>query len=407
MTIKGSMSRGALVLAAVALVVGAMQTAAAQSAPTPEQLMRMIEAQQRQLDDLKAALKRSRIEAEAAANAAAQRVAREAAAEATKSSILDKVQVGGVAEVEITHADDFNGTGSSDIALATLEVFFDSQLHDYLSTHVQFLYEDTGDTINFDEALVTVGNTEKFPVYLQFGKAPQAFGGQGGGFDTDMSTDPLTKNMGEIAEAAVEVGAVYEGLTVRGYIYNGDTQKAGDTNAIDQFGLAAAYGGERHGASYNVGVSYVNNIADSGGFTDAITNDTSLTDYVPGIEVHGDFAFNDFVLRGAYMRAMDSFQSGEVAFNGRGAQPSVWHAELAYTMRILDRDWTLAGTVQGSHEATALSLPELRVGGAVTVGVMENFAVTLEYLHDEDYDTGEGGTGNDSHTATVKLAAEF
>ncbi len=60
-----------------------------------------------------------------------------------------------------------------------------------------------------------------------------------------------------------------------------------------------------------------------------------------------------------------------------------------------------------AEAARSLILDKVQVGGAVTVGVMENFAVTLEYLNGEDYDTGEGGTGNHSHTATVELAAEF
>jgi hypothetical protein len=30
-----------------------------------------------------------------------------------------------------------------------------------------------------------------------------------------------------------------------------------------------------------------------------------------------------------------------------------------------------------------------------------------EYLHDEDYGANEGGTGNESHTATLELAVEF
>ena len=129
----------------------------AQATPTPKQLMEMIQAQQKQLDGLKAALLKSQRQAEAAAS---------------KSSLLDKVQVGGVVEVEATSTSGFDGTDSSDIALATVEVFVDAQLHDYLSTHVQVIYEDEGDTINFDEAFATVGNTEKFPLYLTFGKGP-------------------------------------------------------------------------------------------------------------------------------------------------------------------------------------------------------------------------------------------
>jgi len=344
---------------------------------------------------------KSQQQAEAAAAEA------KAAAKASKSSVLEKVQVGGVVEVEATSTSGFDNSDSSDITLATVEVFVDAQLHDYLSTHVQLIYEDESDTFNFDEAFATVGNTEKFPLFLNFGKGPMAFGGQAGGFDTDMSTDPLTKNLGEVKEAAIELGAVYEGLTVRGYIYNGDAQKDGEGDLIDQFGVAAAYGGEAQDVAYNVGVSYISNIADSDGLTALSGVGTSLADYVAGIEVHGDIAYKDFLVRGGYMAALDSFASGEVAFNGQGAKPKAWHVEAAYTMQIMGKDTTFAATVQGTDEALALSLPEMRYGAAVTVGIVDNFAITAEYLHDEDYGTSEGGTGESGNTATLKLAAEF
>jgi len=52
-------------------------------------------------------------------------------------------------------------------------------------------------------------------------------------------------------------------------------------------------------------------------------------------------------------------------------------------------------------------LPETRYGGAITVGFVDQFAITGEFLHDEDYSVSEGGTGNSGHTATLKLAAEY
>ena len=107
------------------------------------------------------------------------------------------------------------------------------------------------------------------------------------------------------------------------------------------------------------------------------------------------------------MTALDSFDSTEVAFNGLGAKPMAWHVDAAYTTEILGKETVFAVTMQGTDEALALSLPETRYGVAVTVGIVENFAVTAEYLHDEDYGTVDGGTGESGTTATLKLAAEF
>lgn len=392
------------VLLGTAAVVGFLQVlpphaAIAAGAPTPAQMMQMIESQQRQLDALKAQLEQAQAVAQAASAKA------ESAGKGTPG-FLKSIDVGGVVEVEATSAEDYAGVDSSDITLSTVELYIDAQPFDFVSTHVQLLYEEDADNdrITLDEAFVTLGNTDEFPLYLQAGKWAMPFGG----FDTNMSSDPVTKDLGETKEAAVLVGAAWEGFTVEGYLYNGDSQQTGDDNEIDQFGLAVGYGGEFSGVSVAVGAGYISNIADSDGLTDALGgNATALGDYIGGLEAHGSIGYQGFALLGGYMKAADSFQTGEVNFNGIGAEPAAWNLEAAYTMPILDKETTFAATIQGTDEALALGLPESRYGGAVTVGVMENTAVTAEYLHDEDYGVADGGTGGDSHTATLKLAVDF
>ena len=84
-----------------------------------------------------------------------------------------------------------------------------------------------------------------------------------------------------------------------------------------------------------------------------------------------------------------------------------WNLEGAFVTEAFGKETTLAITYQASDEALALSLPETRLGGAITFQVNPNYSATIEYLHDEDYSTSDGGTGSDGHTATLKLAAEF
>jgi len=393
--------RTAALGAATAMALTTVISTSPASADEPKlgDLMRLIEKQQQQINTLRSELEKTQGKADQAA----------AVAEEVKKSpgFLDSIKVGGVAEVEATDSKDFTGASSSDITLSKVELYVDTQPHEYLSTHVQLLYEDgqnANENVRLDEAYATLGNTEKFPVYLQAGKWSVPFGGD---FDTAMSTDPMTKLFGEVHEASILLGGVYEGFTLQGYAFNGDTQKSGEGDNIDQFGVSLSYGGEKKGVAYNGGVSYVNNIADADPISDALTSKTALADYVGGFEAHGDVSYSGFTVRAGYMKALDSFKSGELAFNGQGAQPSAWNVEGSYTTEILTKETTFAGTVQGTDEALALGLPERRYGGAVTVGIVERFSVTAEYLHDEDYDVSEGGTGNSGHTATLKLAAEY
>lgn len=385
-----------MMVSAAALFLGLSTPADAQD-PKLSDLIKLIEKQQQQINALRARLETTEGKAEQAAT--------DAEAAKSKPSFLDTVTVGGVAEVEATNSEDFTGTDTSDITLATVEFFVDTQPHEYLSTHVQFLYEDDGnENITLDEAFATLGNTEKFPLYMQAGKWAVPFGA----FDTDLSSDPLTQSLAEVKEAAILGGVAYEGFTLEGYIYNGDTQKGGESDKIDQFGLAAGYGGETNGVAYNLGAGYINNMADSDALTDTLGgNATAIDGYVSGFDVHGDVAFSNVTLRGGYLSALKSFETGEVAFDGQGAQPAAWHAEAAYSMPILGHDTTFAATVQGTREARALGLPEMRYGAAVTVGIVEHFSITGEFLHDEDYSVADGGTGNSGHTATIKLAAEY
>jgi len=393
-TITRTVLRSALCVSALSF---GLTSAASAQEPKLADLIRLIEKQQQQINSLRARLETTEGKAEQAATAA------EAAA--SKPSFLDAVTIGGVAEVEMTSTEAFSGADSSDIALAKVEFFVDAQPHEYLATHVQMLYEDDGnENITLDEAFATLGNTEKFPLFLQAGKWAMPFGG----FDTAMSTDPLTKNLGEIKEAAIMVGAVSDGLALQGFVYNGDTQKAGEGNNIDQYGLSLGYGGESGDVAFNAGVGYLNNIADSDGLTTGLgTNATAVNKYVSGFEAHGDVAFSGITLRGGYMTALKSFQNGEIAFNGKGAKPVAWNLEADYTLPIMGKETTFAATYQGTKEALALGLPESRYGGAVTVGIVEHFSITGEYLHDEDYSVSNGGTGNSGHTATLKLAAEY
>jgi hypothetical protein len=401
MKIRNVIACGTGPLVAGLMAISIPATAVAQTAtPSPAQLLKLIQQQQKQLDEMKAALLRAQKSAETASAKAD-----EAKAAAPKGSLPDYLNIGGTIEVEGTESEAFNQSDTSDITLAKVELFFDANPNDWLAGHVQVLYEDDGtETISLDEAWATVGNKEKFPAWLQAGKWAVPFGD----FDTDMSTDPLTKNLGETKEATVLVGVTSAGFTAQAFVYNGDTQKSAGGNHIDQFGLVAGYEREFGGGRFNVGAGYISNVADSDGLTTALGgNSGSLANYVPGHTVHGSYSIGGFTVRGGYLTASKAFQSGEVAFNGAGAEPTAWNAEFSYTTPFRDRDVTFALTAQGTEEALALGLPERRLGAAVTLGVVDNASVTFEYLRDEDYGTGDGGTGNDGHTGTVKLAVEF
>ena len=387
-------------LAPVIATVLLATSAHADQSPSTEQLLQLIQQQQKQLDELKAMLAKTQKQSETAVARA------EAAQEAPKEpSILDRVQIGGLIEVEASTAKSFANANTSDIRLGKVELFVDTQPTDWVSTYVQFIFEDGDTNIKLDEAFAVLGNTEKFPLFVQGGQWAMPFGY----FETAMSTDPLTKNLGETKEGAVLVGGQWGGFALQGYAYNGDTQRAGKQNGIDQGGFFAGYIGEAGEVALDTGVGYISNMGDSDGLTTGLGgNATALVGgYVAGFNAHAAATWDAYTLRGSYMTALASFDGSELTFNGSGAKPKAWHAEANYTQEILGKETIFAATAQGTREALALGLPEYRYGGAVTVVVLEHAAVTAEYLHDEDYAASKGGTGESGHTGTVKLAVDF
>lgn len=110
---------------------------------------------------------------------------------------------------------------------------------------------------------------------------------------------------------------------------------------------------------------------------------------------------------GEYVGAGEHFHTDELDWQGAGAEPSAWHIEAAYGFTLGGKDSTFALGYQGTDEALGLELPESRLLAALSVDVMKNTRLSLEFAHDEDYGEEEGGSGGASNSATLQLAVEF
>ncbi|MDH5525618.1 MAG: LbtU family siderophore porin, partial [Desulfobulbaceae bacterium] len=105
--------------------------------------------------------------------------------------------------------------------------------------------------------------------------------------------------------------------------------------------------------------------------------------------------------------ATEAFAASELAYNGGGAKPKAWNVEVGYTSELMGKETTLALGYQGTDQAVDLGLPEQRYLAAVSMGIIDNTSLALEYIHDEDYSVANGGTDNDAETVTMQLGVEF
>lgn len=126
-------------------------------------------------------------------------------------------------------------------------------------------------------------------------------------------------------------------------------KRRGEDEAIDQYGANIGIAGEA-GIEYAINLSYVNNIAESGGLQEAI-GAMDLAEIVAGYALSGSLASGSFAVIGEYVSAADSFAVADLVFDGKGATPTAWSVEAAYNFALSDKAATLAVGLQGTGEA--------------------------------------------------------
>ena len=329
---------------------------------------------------------------------------------------FNRIEIGGAIELEVVSERPYEGESTSSADLGTAELSIGAAINESVSGGIVIEHDD--DDIVLAEAVLT---------YAPEGSGFSVTGGsQGlpfGVYDTNLVSDPLTMDLGDTGQVSVVIGGEAEQFNWSAFAFKGDHQVNGD-DRIEGFGAAAGYAVEGDGAGFGVNLSWISDIADADGFDDA-RDEAGLdayADHVAGMGASAQLSLGDATLLGEYVTALDQFGMVEVddpnnegqtievlglPFGDTGAEPSAWMFELAYGFALGDRDATFAVGYQTSDEAQALGLPESRVLGALSVDVMENVGLALEWKRDEDYGTQHGGTGEDATTITSVLSAEF
>jgi hypothetical protein len=326
-----------------------------------------------------------------------------------------KVRINGLLEAEAFHRKGYSRDdegnpdrmAESDLALATVALDFHAELNDWARTHILLLWEDGAGPVDVDEAVIALGNPEKFPVAVNAGKLYVPFGV----YNSFMIRDPLTLELGETNETAVQIGFEQAGFHGSVYAFNGDVNEAGRDNTINGFGASAGYAFEKDKSGLKLGVDYLNNLADSDGLTGALEDGaidiTKLNDYVAGLGAHLHLTHGPYTFYSEYLAALDNFADGELEFGARGAKPKAWHLEAGYTRELVGKETTFALGYQATAEAVALDLPEKRYLAAMNVSLADGLSWAVEFAHDKDYNLEDGGTGDDANMITTQFALQF
>lgn len=325
-------------------------------------------------------------------------------------AINDHVELSALLEVEASKSEAYDNEDAGDISLATVEIGLDARISEWSSAHVLLLYEEgeEDEHVVMDEGFITLGNTEQLPVYLTAGKMYVPFGS----FQSNMVSDPLPLEIGETGDSAVQIGFEAGGFHGSFYAFNGDINEAGDDDEIDTFGADLGFGMENDTMSMEIGAGWMNNIGSTGGIGDfladrKVTAPEEIDEHVDGLSLHSIFSAGPFTVIGEYVGALANFTPNELTFKGQGAKPCSYNLEAAYSTEIADKATTFALGYQATDEALDLGVPESRYIGAARINLFPHASLAIEYFLDEDYGTGDGGSGEQARTLTLQLAMEF
>ncbi|ADC63210.1 LbtU family siderophore porin [Allochromatium vinosum] len=324
------------------------------------------------------------------------------------------IEIAGLIEVEASYLSPYEGGSESDIVLATAELGIRSQVNDWVEAGISFLYEQDETDLEVDTAYLTFANADVSPLFLTAGQVYVPFGV----YETNLVSDPLTLEIGEARETALQLGFEHSGFSGSVYVFNGDNNVKGK-DRIESWGANLGFAQDSDDWAWSVGAGYINDLGDSDSLHETINDirvgaaelDPSLsidpTERTAGWTLNAAANFGPFSLIGEYLSAADDFDPNSLEFKGEGARPSAWNIEAGYSFTLLGRESVAAVAYQGTREALALELPKERWLLGWSIEIFDRTSLGLEWARDRDYNTRDGGTGKSGDTFTAQLAVEF
>ncbi|MGE4489335.1 MAG: LbtU family siderophore porin [Kiritimatiellales bacterium] len=312
-------------------------------------------------------------------------------------TVPEGLEFGALVEVEAAYSST-DSEDESDLTLATVELSAGWQLIDWLRADLVFLYEeDDTEPMDVDQAILTFGNLEKFPLFLQVGKMYVPFGN----LDSFFISDPIVLELAETLESAALLGVEKGGFSASLTAFNGDVETDGE-NQTDNFVAAASYSLESDNASLSFGGAWIRNIMDSDGLTGVLEDAYAYTytsDDTGGLDAWATASFGPATLIVEYVKTLDDITVDGV---NQGLKPSSLNLELGYA--LTDR-LEVAAKVEKSRDV-ADWFPENRYGVVCSYLLAEtdlcSTGLALEYMK-EDFAAG----AEDADLVTMQIAVEF
>lgn len=327
------------------------------------------------------------------------------------TEMTDRLSFGGLVEVEVNAGEVINRGDAADpikkagdVRLATVEITADAKVTDKVTAHLLMLHEDdTTEPMEVDEGTIRVDVAPQ--TYLNVGRMYVPFGA----FETNMISDPLTLELAQMRESAVQFGAQSGYWNGSVYFFNGDTIKTstaerGD-DPLQHFGFKMGFAIENDVYALDLGAGYVNSIGDSDKVQSVLVA-TTLEHYVAGYALNALYKSGPVSVIAEYIHS-DQFKVGEINYQGHGAEPTALNVELGYSFLYDGKTSGVAIGYQATDEAVVLPVPKAAVLVGLSHVVFDKTTLKLELNHFVDYDKTEGGSGRSATMVTAQLGVTF
>lgn len=302
-----------------------------------------------------------------------------------------------------------------------------------------------GSTLNaldIEQAIITIGNPEKFPLFLKLGKQYQDFGR----YTIHPITRSMTQVMTETLQTSVELSFIsaYNNMDLHGsaFVFQNQITQGDDDFDIDEpetensgnngktnFGVQLGFGKVSNQLGWDIGAGYiynmfgVNDIAYAAAFFKGAGEDENspidvsesfYVKRVSGATAYGMVNSGPFSLSAHYVTALQHFDPADFGFStdeedddGDGIQPWAADIQAAYGFNYWERSQNIYVGYQRSGDAAQLLIPEQRWIAGYGIDVLKNTNIGLEYSYDKAYDEEDFQDGENTNRVAVRVAVKF
>ncbi|MXY49194.1 MAG: LbtU family siderophore porin [Gemmatimonadetes bacterium] len=356
-----------------------------------------------------------------------------------EESFLRFIEIGGVAEFTVSRKQSSEGETSTSTAAEQLEMGVGIEPHPWIGSEFGWIHEheedhgeeEEGHELGIFTGTIIVGPPDgswwlkggvQFLPFTMFELAEvhAAHDASIGPFETGAIIDPLSFEFGSKREKSLLLGVSLGEFLGSVYGYYGDDARSDEPRS----GFGAAVGYKKHvdeedEIAFNL--SYIDDLGTLAGFqeelfghesddhgSDHVGLPTGSDERVPGWSVAAAIHYSGVAFSAEYMISQDRYAPGVLAFDGRGARPAAWSLEAGYGFELVGRGGELTLGYQGTSEAAGLGIPSIRYLSVVTVDLWKDTLFsTFEWIHDREYGTARGGSGENTNKYTLQLGLEF